>query len=182
MHEEKNTHDEWQPCPPGELNRMVGRLDARERRARFRQLTSTGLMSMLLFAAGAILVGGFAIYEEPMYGGVSCTDCLSHADEYYSHLVGKGPMADLELVAKIETHLEMCLCCRAKFHQAYPDVPLKQLAEVNLRFRPLLPTFAVALCSGRLLASLLFAEGSFLVSRSFALCGVHRLFPPSSSK
>ena len=124
---------------------MVGRLGARERRARFRHLASSGLLSMLLFAAGAILVGGFVIYEEPTFGDISCTDCLGHAVEYHDHLVGKIPMTDVELVAKLETHLKMCASCRAKFHQAYPDVPLEQLTKTDLRLGPLLPTFAVAL-------------------------------------
>ncbi len=145
MHGKENSHDDWQACPPGEISRMVGKLDARERRARFRQLASSGLLSMLLLAAGAILVGGFVIYEEPTFGGISCTDCLGHAVEYHDHLVGNGPMADVKLVGRIEKHLELCLCCRVKFQQAYPDVPLEQLATTDLRFRPLLPMLAVAL-------------------------------------
>ena len=131
---------------------MVGRLDARERRTRFRRLASSGLLSMLLFAAGAILVGGFVIsekstviYEEPMFGGISCTDCLSHAVEYHDHLVGKSSMADVELVAMIETHLKMCDHCRTTFLEAYSDVSLDQLTKTDLRLSPLLPTFAVAL-------------------------------------
>ncbi len=124
---------------------MVGRLGARERRTRFRQLASSGLLSMLLFAAGAILVGGFVIFDEPTFGGISCTDCLGHAVEYHDHLISKSLMADVELVAMIETHLKKCAHCRAKFHQAYSDVPLEQLTKTDLRLGPLLPTFAVAL-------------------------------------
>jgi hypothetical protein len=145
MNVKENTQDDWQACPPGELTRMARRLSARERRARFSQLASNGLLSMLLFAAGAILVGGFVIYEEPTFGGISCTDCLSHADEYHNHLVGKVTMADVELVGRIETHLELCLCCRAKFRQAYPEVPPEQVATSEMRFGLLLPTFAIAL-------------------------------------
>ena len=145
MHGDENTHDNWQACPPGELSRMVGRLGARDRRARFRQLASSGMLSMLLFAVGAILVGGFVIYEEPMFGGISCTDCLGHAVEYHDHLISKSLMADVELVAMIETHLKKCASCRTKFHQAYSDVPLDQLTKTDLRLVPLLPTFAVAL-------------------------------------
>ena len=145
MHGEENTHDNWQACPPGELTRMVGRLGARERRARLRQLASSGLLTMLLFAAGTVLFGGFVIYEEPMFGGISCTDCLGHAAEYHDHLVGKRPIVDVGLVAAIETHLKKCDSCRAKFHQAYPDIPLEQLTKTDLRLGPLLPTFAVAL-------------------------------------
>ena len=124
---------------------MVGRLDARERRALFRQLASSGLLSLLLIAAGTILVGGFVIYEEPMFGGISCTDCLSHAVEYHDHLVGKSSMADVELVAMIETHLKMCDHCRTTFLKAYSDVSLEQLTKTVLRLGPLLPSFAVAL-------------------------------------
>ncbi len=145
MHGEENTHDNWQACPPGELTRMVGRLGARQQRARFRQLAVNGLLSMLLFAAGAILVGGFVIYEEATFGGITCTVCLGQAAEYHDHLVGKSPMTDVKLVAMIETHLKKCDSCRAKFHQAYPDVPLEQLTKTVLRLGPLLPTFAVAL-------------------------------------
>ncbi len=145
MHREENTHDNWQACPPGELTRMVGRLAARERRARFKQLASSGLLSMLLFAAGAILVGGFVIYEEPTFGGISCTDCLAHAVEYHDHLLGKSSMTDVELVAMIETHLKKCDHCRTRFLKAYSDVSLEQLTNTDLRLAPLLPTFAVAL-------------------------------------
>jgi hypothetical protein len=145
MHGDENSRDDWQDCSSGELTRMVGRLDARERRARFRQLASSGLLSMLLIAAGAILIGGFVIFEEPTFGGITCTDCLGHAVEYHDHLVGNSPMADVELVTMIETHLKECASCRTKFQQAYSDVPLEQLTKTVLRLGPLLPTFAVAL-------------------------------------
>jgi len=145
MNGDSNYQDDWQACPPGEITRLVKRLDSRERRARFGQLATTGLVSMLLFAAGAILFGGFVAYEEPTFGGIACTDCLAHAAEYHEHLVGSEPVADAELMGKIKTHLEMCPCCRAKFHQAYPDVPLNQLATTDIRFRPSLPALAVVL-------------------------------------
>jgi len=145
MSGDSNNQDDWQACPPGEITRLVNRLNSRERRARFGQLATTGLVSMLLFAAGAILFGGFVAYEEPTYGGIACTDCLAHAAAYHDHLVGSETVADVELIGKIKTHLEMCSCCRAKFHQAYPDIPLDQLATTELRFRPFLPTLAIAL-------------------------------------
>jgi hypothetical protein len=147
MNGKQNIEDDWQACPSGELTQMVGRLNARERRARFAQLASSGLMSMLLFAAGAILVGGFVIYQEPMFGGISCTDCLSHANEYHDHLLGSSPMADVELASQIETHLEECLCCRTKFGQAYPDIPMERLTQLDSPSHLLSPTFAIAFSS-----------------------------------
>ena len=85
------------------------------------------------------------VYEEPTFGGISCTDCLAHADEYHEHFLGDGPVVDVKLVERIESHLKLCLCCRAKFHQAYPDIPQNQFAEVGPWFRLGLPMFAVAL-------------------------------------
>ena len=141
----QGNHDDWQACPPGVLTRMVTQLDARQRRARFRQLAGTGLLTMLLGAVGIILFGGFVLYEEPTFGGISCTDCLVHAAEYHNYLVGKNPAMDADLAGKIKSHLEKCGCCRAKFHQAYPDAPVGHLATRELRLWPRLPTLAVAL-------------------------------------
>lgn len=106
---------------------MVRQLDKGERRKRFRQLASTATLGLLLFAVGAVVVGGFAIYREPHFGGIGCTECLSHAADYRDHLTGVKPMADMELAGKIKTHLELCKCCGAKFKMAYPDVSLAGL-------------------------------------------------------
>ena len=115
--------DEWEPCQ-GEISILVRQLDKVERRRRIRQLASTATLSLVLFAVGAVLVGGFVLYREPQFGGIGCTECLSHAADYRDHLTGVKPMANLELAGKIKTHLEQCKCCGAKFRMAYPDVTL----------------------------------------------------------
>ena len=77
--------------------------------------------------------------------------CIIAADDH-SVLIFATPfaariekMADVELVAMIETHLKMCDHCRTTFLEAYSDVSLDQLTKADLRLGPLLPTFAVAL-------------------------------------
>ena len=145
MPNDENKHNDWKPCQPGELSRMARRLDAVERRARYRQLVSTGLLSMSLFAVGVILIGGVAVFREPNFGGIRCSECLAHAEEYHEHLLGETLMADLTLVGQMKTHLELCDRCRGKFYQAYPDVAASPMDE--MWFQPPRLTFAVALSS-----------------------------------
>jgi hypothetical protein len=139
-----SNHDDWQACPPGELARMAKRLDAGLRGARFSQLAVTGLMSLLICAAGIILLGGFVFYSEPTFGGISCTDCLAQADEYHGYLVGKNPTMDPDLAGKIKKHLQKCGYCRAKFHESYPDTPLGPLAQCQSHMPQCLATLSVA--------------------------------------
>ncbi len=142
-------HEDWQACPPGELARMTARLDARLRGARFKPLAVTALMSFLICAVGTILLGGFLFYSEPTFGGIACTDCLSHADEYHGYLVGKNPTMDPSLVKKIEKHLNECDYCRMKFHESYPDTPLGPLAQCPSHMRQCLATLlAASECAG----------------------------------
>lgn len=122
----------WEPCAGGEISQMVKRLNSVERRQRVRQLASTGLLSMALFAVGAIVIGGFVVYQEPQFGGIGCTECLSHAAEYRDHVTGVTLMADLQLADKIAIHFQKCKCCRMKFNEAYPDVTLAAIGSENL--------------------------------------------------
>ena len=142
MLNDQNKTDDWTPCQPGELTRMVKRLDAAERRTRYRQLARTGLLSMLVFAIGTMLVGGLGVFREPNYGGIRCSECIAHAEEYYQHLLGETLMADLTLAEQMKTHLELCDRCRPKFYKMYPDVAMG--GEDEYRFQPPRIVFAVA--------------------------------------
>lgn len=138
-----SNQEDWQACPSGELARMTARLDAGLRGARFRQLSVTGLMSLLICAAGTILLGGFVFYAEPTFGGITCTDCLTHADEYHGYMVGKNPTMDPDLAKKIKKHLKKCGCCRAKFHETYPDAPAGPLAQCQSHVRQCMAALSV---------------------------------------
>ena len=143
MLNDENKTDDWTPCQPGELTRMVKRLDAVERRTRHRQLARTGLLSLLLFAVGIVLVGGLGVFQEPDFGGIRCSECLVHAEDYYRHLRGETLMADLAVAEQMKTHLQLCDRCRDKFYMMYPDVAISAIGE--LRFQPPRPIFTVAL-------------------------------------
>ena len=120
--------DQWKPCS-GEISHMVNRLEIVERRRRMRQLASTATLSLVLFAVGAVLIGGFVIYREPQFGGIGCTECLSHAPAYHDHLTGVAAMTDLELAERIKTHLDLCKCCKMKFNETYPDAAIAAMGR-----------------------------------------------------
>lgn len=122
---------------------MVRRLDKAERGVRLRQLARTATLSLVLFATAAVAVG-YIVYKEPQFGGIGCTECLSHAAEYRDHLTGVKPMTDAALAISIKTHLELCKCCGAKFRQAYPDVSLARVGMENQLLEPHRFAFTVA--------------------------------------
>lgn len=136
--------DSWEPCAEGQLSQVVARLNRSERNKRARQLASTATVSLVLFAVGAIVVGGFVFYQEPQFGGIGCTECLAHAAEYRDHVTGTTLMADVELASRIEAHLAKCGCCKAKFNEAYPGVTLATLGTENPGLRPMRLAFSFA--------------------------------------
>ena len=147
--DELSKNDDWQACPPGELSRMAARLDAGLRGARTRQLAVTGLMSMLVCAAGTILLAGFVFYAEPSFGGISCTDCQTHADEFHGYMVGKNPTMDPDLAKQIKKHLKKCDCCRAKYQESHPDSPLGPVAQCHSHLQQCMATLsAPKKCAG----------------------------------
>jgi hypothetical protein len=121
-------HGDWQPCPPGEMTRLAKRLDSLQRGARFNQLVGTGLLSMFLCAVGTVLIGGYLLYQEPNSEGYSCRDCQAHAAEFHDLIIGKKASMDAKQEKLIRKHLKKCNGCRAKFQQAFPDVPPGPLA------------------------------------------------------
>ena len=133
---DQDQQDQWSPCPTGQISNMVKRINRSERRQRLRQLATTGALSLALFAVGAIVVGGFVMYQEPHFGGIGCTECLSHAAAYHDHVTGTAPMKDLELAGRIEAHMKQCICCRAKFNIAYPDAKLAALGMERQPWQP----------------------------------------------
>lgn len=121
----RESSDDWEVCPSGELTRMVVRLDARGRRARARQLAgaaglSAAVVAVAVIVGGSLSDGGRA--GRPHYGGISCATCNDHFANYHAHLTGDQPLADAALVASMETHLAKCDLCGPKFEMNYPGV------------------------------------------------------------
>ena len=145
MSNDQENHDQWTDCPAGELSRMVTRLDASQSRARTRKLYQTGVLSMLLVAAGVVVAGSLFAPGGNKYGGITCAECKSHFESYHGHLTGTAQIDDDGLTQSIATHLANCGFCQEFFKQSYPGV-LNQTVAASTRpaVVHLIPTLAAS--------------------------------------
>lgn len=106
----------WQPCPPGELGELAGRLRTRRRNSRIARLATVS--ALLLLAAGAIYLQiepgrtlnlpGHALENgEFNFGGITCT-------ELHRALPGlKAHTLDDATLARVREHVEKCPHCKS---------------------------------------------------------------------
>jgi hypothetical protein len=122
----------WDHCPPGELQRLVGRLNVLERCAKRKQFCyrGAGVLSM----AAVLIVSISTLMPNPTsYGGLTCQQCQSHFDAFHSHLTSevndhvatveedRSDVMDSALAEKIKAHLANCDRCRSQFKSVHPD-------------------------------------------------------------
>lgn len=121
MSDERQSIDQWDTCSPGELTKLVHRLDARQRSARRKQVLNTALVSTCVFACVVLALGSFVNRGGTHYGGIACSVCRDHLTDYQLHLIGESTFDDAELLTSMKTHLEKCKFCRGKFNTLYPE-------------------------------------------------------------
>ena len=131
-------NEQWQDCPAGELNQMVGRLNARQRQQRRKQIFTTAAACVLLVASGVFVAGTALDPGGPRYGGITCDECKGHFVAFYEYKSNDGPFGE-KLAASMKTHLEQCQPCRSLFESTYPGVLSAEISE-----RQVIPVFAVA--------------------------------------
>ncbi len=122
----------WDHCPPGELQRLVGRLNVLERcekRKRFRY----GGAGVLSIAAVLIISISTRMPNSTSYGGLTCQQCQSHFDAFHGHLTSEvddqvatveeegANVMDSTLAEKMKDHLANCDRCRSQFNSVHPD-------------------------------------------------------------
>ncbi|MEM8945955.1 MAG: hypothetical protein AAGD11_12335 [Planctomycetota bacterium] len=127
--DDRNT-EQWNACSGGELTKLVGRLDARQRSAQRKQvlgtaLVSTGVFACVVLALGTFMDGG----SSQQYGGIACSVCRQHLADYQLHLLGESKFEDGEMLASVKTHLEKCTFCRGKFNAMYPDQQIGSIGQ-----------------------------------------------------
>ena len=129
---------DWASCPPGELQRLVGRLNVIEHCANRKRFCFCWAGALLL--AVGLLVGAGTLWTAKMSGhaGLTCQQCQSHFIAYHEHLTDssdnlstgnlstgnlstgnlkaeKTEIMNSVLAEKMKTHLAGCGPCRAKF-------------------------------------------------------------------
>jgi hypothetical protein len=122
----------WDHCPPGELQRLVGRLNVLERFAKQKRFCyrGAGILSM----AAVLIVSISTLMPNPTsYGGLTCQQCQSHFDAFHSHLTSevddqvatveedRSNVMDSALAEKMKAHLANCDRCRSQFKSVHPD-------------------------------------------------------------
>jgi|GEM_PF-6146480 len=144
--------DAWGSCPPGELQRLVGRLNVIEHCAKRKQICLCGASALLLVAGVVVGIGILRTPDIPGYGGLTCQQCQSHFVAYHNYLLasssvrgtpnslnrvarqetGKNNMAEImapALAKKMAKHLAMCPRCRPKFNSLYPGLLANRLGR-----------------------------------------------------
>ena len=137
MHSKENSQNDmpmthWDHCPPGELQRLVGRLNVLERSAKRKKICYIGA-GVLSMAAVLIVSISTLMPNSIQFGELTCQQCQSHFDAFHSHLtselddqiatveVARSNIMDSTLAEKMKAHLANCERCRLQFKSVYPD-------------------------------------------------------------
>ncbi|NOX53946.1 MAG: hypothetical protein GXP27_05800 [Planctomycetes bacterium] len=109
MSEKKEREVGWEPCPKGEIGRMLEVIQRNRRRA--------ALVQTAVAVAGAVLIAAVIVRSVPTHraatrsGEMTCAEVLAYAPAYLSGRL------DPQLRAKVEDHLRKCPGCRKKVEQ-----------------------------------------------------------------
>jgi len=116
---EEQVEEPWQPCPQGEIARMVQWSRRRRQTTAVTQALSGTLCLLVLGFAIVHVFGPFRSTQMP--GEITCAEVRDHAKDYLSgHL-------DTRLRARIEVHLRHCPHCRDE---------LRRMSEAHSSYQP----------------------------------------------
>ena len=106
-----NRDESWQPCPPGDLQRLATGIRRRRKWEHRKQVVTTA-GAVLVAVAGVVLVTTYTqnvqqpVSGDRYYAGISCTDVRKKMPEM---MMGK---VDEQQMMQIEEHLKQCQSCR----------------------------------------------------------------------
>ena len=96
MNREMLQSDQWQPCTPGELRRMVTRVRTHQRRLMLKQVGGIAAGVLVLGVGGYLASQHLPQSSEQHYGGIACSDVMRLMPKYQA-----GEFA-VELTEKIK--------------------------------------------------------------------------------
>lgn len=106
------------------MHQIADCLYSSQRREQVARLAKVGLLSLLVVAAGLFLGSYLWADHSGLPGGITCTQCREHFDEYSRHLTD-GTSMDQDLADRVYQHLVGCTRCREAFEQQYPGLLLQ---------------------------------------------------------
>ena len=108
--------DQWRPCPPSELHRIVARERTQQRRRVLKKLGGTAAGLLVLGSGGYVANWWLSEAAECRYGGIACSEVMRLLPDYREKKLGAV------LSKKIAAHLGECLKCGPMYRRgsAYP--------------------------------------------------------------
>lgn len=97
--------DQWRPCPPGELRRIVARKRTRQRRRVLKKLAGTAAGLLVLGSGGYVASRWLSEPAEYRFGGIACSEVMRLLPDYREKKLGSV------LSEKITAHLGECPKC-----------------------------------------------------------------------
>jgi len=122
--------DAWGACPQGELQSMVGRLNAQQRSQQFASAAKLSGGAALLVLLAVVSVG---LLSSP--ASISCMECVAQFDAYNQHLTQQQLMNKTP-AGEMHKHLAECEMCRTKFEANYPGLLAKSIASAGPAVAP----------------------------------------------
>ena len=105
MNREMLESDQWEPCAPGELQRVVTRIKTHERRLMLKQLGGA-VAGVFVLGVGGYLASQHEPWSSPQrYGGIACGEVMRLMPRY------RARELSTELTQKIQIHLAECPRC-----------------------------------------------------------------------
>jgi len=113
MHSKPEAQHEWQPCPPGELERVAGRVRLRQRREALRKIGAAAAAATAAGLAGVGTVYWLSRDAMPHYGGLACNEVMPLLDDYHAGRL-EPPLA-----GQVTLHLRKCPRCGPHYRRTY---------------------------------------------------------------
>jgi hypothetical protein len=112
MNDTPKDRDQWERCPPGELQRLVHRVRTRQRRQVLKRLAGVGAALVLIGAGGYVAGQWWHQPTEHHFGGIACSEVMRLLPDYRANKL------DAELARRISIHLEKCPNCGPAYRRA----------------------------------------------------------------
>ncbi len=142
MHSSANSQNDsqmadWSCCPPGELQRLVEKLNVVEHCAKRKRICFCGVGATLLIIGLIVGAGSLLVSDKTNQGNLTCQQCQSHFRAYHDRLASlaqnraaeNGANGDIgskimgsTLAEKMKLHLTSCPRCRTRFNSQYPGL------------------------------------------------------------
>lgn len=113
VHSTTNIRDFWEPCPSGELRRMVGRIKTCQRRQFLQKLGGLAAGVAAVGAGGYAAAWWLSPSEDQPYGGITCTEVMAIMPLYHAGRL------DPDLANKVTIHLAKCSHCAWTYRRKY---------------------------------------------------------------